>query len=374
MGVVEVLSERVSEQASFVGQTEAVQRVELRVRVQGTIDRKFFVDGDRVDEGQKLFQIDPRSPMAALAQSKANLASSRAGSQKAKADARRARELYAVNAISKAELDTALASERASRAEVNAMSAAVKTAALDTQYTSITAPFAGRIGQTTVDVGNFVQPSTEKPLATLTRLDPIYVSFALDERQYLRAQARTGGKLDMVALELADGTIYEYQGKVVFLSPEMDRSTGTFILRALFPNPHEILKPGLFAKLILRRGGKAKALLVPQDAVVIRQSGMYAYVVNDKNEVEERRIATGPTRGVLQVIEKGLEPGEKVVAVGVHKVRDGLVVKPRALEKISLKSDPLRAAPPKVMEGDWMAGFTPERFASDTATAAESKK
>jgi RND family efflux transporter MFP subunit len=366
VGVVEALTATVAGEGRFVGTIEAVQRVELRVRVQGTIEDKFFIDGEDVKEGEKLFQIDPRSPQAALAQSRATLADARAQFQKAQADARRARSLYESNAISRAELDTALARERAARAGVSAGRAVVESAALDTQYTVIRAPFDGQIGSTTVNVGNLVSPSTPTPLATVVKLDPIYVEFSLSERQYLRARPADGeraalGPSDLlVALQLADGSIYQYRGRLVFISPELNQTTGTFTVRAIFPNPHRLLRPGQFAKVILRGKDPQRKTLVPEEAIVTKQTGDFVYVVDEDDVAEERAVTRGDPRGALRIIEAGLSDGERIVAKGVHKVRDGAEVDASEMPPLDLSSDPLSVAPPEVYPGDWYQEYAPQ--------------
>jgi len=372
VGVVRTLSATVAGEGRFVGTIQAVQRVELRSRIQGTLEEKYFVDGDRVTKGQKLFQIDPRSPRAALAETRAGLANSQANLQKAVADARRARNLYEANSISKAELDTALANERAAKAAVSASRAVVESASLDTQYTVITAPFDGRIGQTTVNVGNLVSPSMTTPLATVVKIDPIYVDFTISEREYLRSRPSATedtppDSLDvLVALELADGSIYEYAGQLVFLSPELDASTGTFTVRAIFPNPYSILRPGQFAKVILRSRQAKDKVLVPEDAVVTKQTGSTVFVV-DGTTVEERLIQTGDRRGRLRIVESGLSGGEVIVAQGVHKVRDGATIEPKELPPVDLSSDPLAVAPPEVLPGDWYRDYLPRNLGPDAS-------
>lgn len=379
VGVVPALTATVAGEGRFVGTVEAVQRVELRVRVQGTIEAKFFIDGEDVKEGEALFQIDPRSPQAVLAQNRARLADARAEYEKARADARRARSLYESNAISRAELDTALAQERAAKAGVAAGRAMVESAALDTQYTVIRAPFDGRIGSTTVNVGNLVNPTTSTPLATVVKLDPIYVEFSLSEREYLRAnRARepsgARGPTDLlVALQLADASIYQYRGRLVFVSPELNQATGTFTVRALFPNPHRILRPGQFAKVILRGSNPQRKTLVPEEAIVTKQSGDFVYVVGEDSIAEERAVTRGPARGALRIVESGLEGRERIVSKGVHKVRDGSKVAPSEMPPLDLSSDPLSVAPPEDYPGDWYQAYVPE-LETRAVPAAESRR
>jgi membrane fusion protein (multidrug efflux system) len=353
----------------FVGQTKAVQRVELRVRVNGAIEQKFFVDGQMVEAGQKLFQVDPRMSGANVADARAALAKAEALRRKAVVDAERARALFARDAISRSDLDTAVANESSAAASVAAARAAVRSASLDKGYTTIYSPIDGRIGETTVDVGNLVNPQTNKPLATVTRLDPIYVEFALSEREYLETMPnlRAKGAQDMskaepqlVALQLADGSIYPYRGRLVFISPEMDRTTGTFSLRALFPNPQRALRPGLFANLIVRSRANKPALLVPEEAIVTTQAGAFVYRLDQEERVRQVEVEVGSKHGALKAIDKGLAEGDRVVALGVHKLRDELVVAPRELPKLDLSSDPLAVALPKEYQGDWLQGFVSE--------------
>ena len=244
--------------------------------------------------------------------------------------------------------------------------AVVESAALDTQYTLIRAPFDGQIGSTTVNVGNLVSPSTQMPLATVVKVDPIYVEFALSEREYLRARPEGAPRAPanqpdlLIALQLADGSIYEYRGRLVFISPELNQTTGTFTVRALFPNPYRVLRPGQFAKVILRGNDATTKTLVPEEAIVTKQTGDYVYVVGEDNVVEERAVDRGDARGALRVIESGLQGGERIVGKGVHKVRDGATVAPKELPPLDLSSDPLSVAPPEVYPGGWHEAYVPE--------------
>ncbi len=364
VGTVEVLSATVTGEAQFVGTVESVQTVELRSRIRGNILQRFFIDGEDVQADQLLFQVDPRSPQAVLAESRASLASAQAELRKARADAQRARALFEANSISKAELDTALAAENAARAAVSAAQAGVQGAVLDRTFTEIRAPFDGRIGKTTVNVGNLVDPSDATPMATVTRLDPIYVEFSVSEREYVRTQklakerSEAGRREElMVALKMVDGTFYEFQGKLAFISPTIDPTTGTFTVRSVFPNPYKFLKPGMFGKVVIRSLVPSPALLVPQEAVVTKQAGRFVYSVDEDGTAQEHRVETGDPRGVLRVIEEGLEPGMQIISQGVHKVRDGAKVQVREGEPLSLASDPLVAAPPQTYPGQWYTEF-----------------
>jgi membrane fusion protein (multidrug efflux system) len=362
VGVAEVLTAEVSGERRFVGTLSAVQRVELRARVQGTIESKFFIDGQDVREGQRLFQIDPRSPRAALAQARAGLADANAELVKATADARRSRDLFEASNISQAELEAAVARERTARAAVAANRAMVENAALTTEFTEIVAPFNGQVGAASVDVGSLVGPTASSPLTTVVRLDPIYAEFSIGERDYLRMQQiekteRTPVDDLMVALELADGTLYPLRGRLVFISPELDPGTGSFLIRGLFPNPARVLRPGQFAKVVIRSDRPEPRTLVPEEALVTRQEGEFVYVVDADDAAERRRVVPGDPRGSLRIIESGLEAGERVVALGVHKVREGSKVNVTKTVTLDLSSDPLSTAPPKHYPGDWAGPF-----------------
>jgi len=361
VGAVEVLAADLPERALFVGQTKAVQRVEVRVRVEGLVEHKRFRDGDRVEEGQLLFEIDARPYRAAVDRARADVVAARAQLERATADLRRTSELFERDAVSRSEYDLAKANAEVAKANVTVARAVLEGAQLDLGYTKVYSPLTGFAGDTTVDLGNLVSPGMQTPIVVVTRLDPIFVEFSADERLYLETRRRvreTGGgssearEAPPVSLLLADGTPYTYQGELVFVSPEVNRETGTLQLRALFPNPDGILKPGLFARVVFRGERSVPRILVPQEALVRKQAGTFVFVLGESDVVEERRVETGDTLGELVVIAEGLAAGDRVVTQGVQKIRDGATVAPTELPALDLAADPLTEHPPMAWEGE----------------------
>ena len=383
VGVVPVLSAEIAEEARFPGRTVAPQRVELRTQVEGSIRERFFTDGQRVSRGDRLVQIDARSPEAALAQAKADLARAQVNAAEAAKIAATNTTLFEQNVIGREELRESKTAADAARTLVRAQQAIVASAELTRGFATIVAPFDGRISEAKVDVGGLVTPGGEV-IAVLARLDPMYFDFALSEREFLglpgsaqrRARARAGqppaegGRLDddmtavdealLVALELVDGSIHPYQGVLSRVSVELDAATGTYPMRAVFPNPEELLIPNLFGRVILRTRAKREAVLIPQEALVLEQVGTIVYVVGEAGELEQRRVTLGQRVGELVEIREGLARDETVVSRGVHKCRDGLRVEAESLAPLTLASDPLATEPASGPEG-WYARFLAER-------------
>lgn len=384
VGVVPVLATAIADQGEFPGRTAAPQRVEIRAQIDGTIRERFFSDGQKVSRGEPLFKIDARSPEAALAQAKADLARARVNAADAAKIAATNQQLFEQEVIGREEYQQSKAEADAGKALVRAQQAIVDSAELNRGFATIVAPFDGRIGEAEIDVGGLVGPGGE-PLAVLARLHPMYVDFALSERELLRLPAtkqlrediRSGAAPEspaklgkdnidvvnervLVALELADGSIHPYQGMLSVVSVELDRATGTYPMRAVFPNSEELLIPGLFGHVIIRSRKAHEALLVPQAALVLEQAGVVVYVLGEHAVVAERRVKLGQRIGELVEITSGLAAGEVVVTRGVHKCRDGLVVDPEPLEPLTLASDPLAVEPAPGPEG-WFERFMAER-------------
>ncbi len=383
VGTVEVLSAEIADESRFPGRTVAPQRVEIRAQVEGTIRERYFTDGQKVSRGDPLFQIDARSPEAALAQAKADLARAQVNAADAAKIASTNEQLYAQKVIGREEYRQSKAEADAAKALVRAQRAIVESAELTRGFATIVAPFEGRIGEAELDVGTVVGPSGE-PLAVLARLDPMYVDFALSEREFLRlpanaelreqirrGEAPVGAQSEedslerinermLVALELADGELHPYQGMLSIVSIELDEDTGTYPMRAIFPNAEELLIPGLFGEVIIRLRQKHPALLVPQAALVLEQVGVIVYAVGDGGILDERRVELGQRVGELVEVRSGLAAGDVIVSRGVHKCRAGLVVEAEPLDPLTLASDPLAIEPKQGPEG-WFERFMAER-------------
>ncbi len=347
VGVIEVGEEKVNPFFEFVGKTQAVASVQLRARVTGFLQARSFTEGADVTRGQVLLRIEPDQYRATLAQMEAALSAAEASLNRARVDLARYRELRKNNNVSQQEVDKIQAEVLVQEAAVETAKADIEKARLNVDYTEITAPIAGRIDLAAFDVGNLIGPESGV-LATINRMDPIRVSFALAETWYLdilrtaQAQQRDEGAPQAAVyvplLRLSDGQLYEHPGRFDFIDNKVDEATGTVTIRAEFPNPDRILLPGQFVTVVIERRDAVDAVMIPQAAMLTDQGGSYVLAVNDANVIETRRIRTGQRFGPNVVVETGLAPGEHVVLYGIQKVRPGLTVKP---ERMASPSDPM---------------------------------
>jgi membrane fusion protein (multidrug efflux system) len=322
----------------LVGQAIGYRDTEIRARVEGVLETMNFQEGSFVKQGALLYQIDRKPLEATVAQSKADQSTAEAKLVKANNDVERYRPLAAKQAVSKQELDDALALQDASRSEVDAMKAAVDKASLDLGYTRITAPINGLVGTTLVKPGNLVGRGENTLLTTISQIDPILFRVAATEADYLRvarrAKAARGGggpnQTGGIQLTLSDGTVYPQPGRIVAVDRAVDPTTGTLGLQLEFPNKELLLRPGQYGRARLLLETKPNAILVPQRAVQELQNLYSVAVVDSQNRVAFRNVKVGQRVGALWVIEQGLQPGERVVVEGLQRLRDGMTVKPQA--------------------------------------------
>jgi RND family efflux transporter MFP subunit len=327
------------------GNAAPVKNVDLVARVQGFLQSIEYQDGTFVKEGTTLFTIEPETYKLKLEQAQAAEAGAQASLKQAEADFKRQSDLVQRQAVSQATLDTSTSTRDNAQANLQQAQVNTKIAAVNYGYTKVTAPFDGIVSAHLVSVGELVGVSSPTQLATIVALDPIYVNFNVNEQDVLRIreEARRQGitvselrKLP-VEVELQTETGYPHKGKLDYISPTINQSTGTLPVRGLLPNPDRTLLPGFYVRVRVPYGEDTKALLVPDVALGSDQAGRYLLVVNSDNVVEQRKVKTGPLEGDLRVIESGLKPDDRVVIAGLLRAIPGQKVEPQ-LQKIEASS------------------------------------
>jgi RND family efflux transporter MFP subunit len=333
--VAAAISRRVTESDDFTGRFEAVERVEIRPRVSGYISSVNFKEGSEVRKGDVLFVIDPRPYQAERDKAAAGLAQARSQLVLARSERERATKLLSQHALSQEEYDTRTAGSEQAQANVAAAQAALDAAALNLEFTRVTAPISGRISRALVTSGNFVT-NGQTPLTTLVSLDPIYVSFDGDEQEYLKyiklardASANAHEARSPVQVGLANESDFPHQGVMVFVDNALDPTTGTIRSRALLDNHDRQFTPGLFARIKLLGSAQHDAVLVNDSAIGTDQTVRYVLVVDKSNKVEYRPVQLGPVIDGLRVVQSGLTPGETIVVNGLQRVRPGAQVQPQ---------------------------------------------
>ncbi|MEN5282579.1 efflux RND transporter periplasmic adaptor subunit [Serratia marcescens] len=328
--VAEVLVRPVTPFVEFSGSLTAVQRVELRPRVAGYIQAVNVPEGRVIEKGHPLFRIDPRPFQAALDAAAARLQEAEATATLAQADFARARTLFNQKVIAREPFDAATAAMNVSKARVNAAKAALTAAQLDMTFTRVTAPIAGRVGRTLITEGNYVA-SGVTVLTTIVSVNPLHIYFDVDERTYLQSLAawrdKTATHEIKVMTALIGDKTYSRPGRVDFIANAAERTTGTVRLRAVIDNPDGRLSPGLFAKIKLETGVPQAKVLIADRSIGTDQSRRYVLVVDKNNKTEYRPVELGPVVDGMRVIERGLQPGERIVVKGL--VRPGMAVTPR---------------------------------------------
>jgi membrane fusion protein (multidrug efflux system) len=317
------------------GRVSAFRVAEVRARVDGIILKRLFTEGADVKEGQPLYQIDPAPYDAALESARATLAKAEANVASARLQAQRYKELVAANAVSRQEYDNAVANLGAFDADISVAKAAIKTAAINLGYTNVTSPVSGRIGRSSVTEGAYVQQGQATLLATVQQLDPVYVDLTQSSTELLKLKGElASGKLkndgvNAKVTALLDGKAYGESGQLQFSDVTVDPSTGSVVLRALFPNPAGDLLPGMFVRARVELGAITGAILVPQVAVTRNSQGnAVAYVVGKDNKIEPRILTAERTMGDRWLVSAGVVSGDRVVVDGLQRLRPGLEVKP----------------------------------------------
>ena len=337
VGVITVQPQPVEIIADLPGRTSAYLVAQVRARVDGIVLRREFTEGAKVKAGQRLYKIDPAPFQAQLDSAKASLAKAQANLASQNAQAERFKVLVAQNAVSKQDYDNAVASQGQAAADVATGKAAVQTASINLGYTDVVAPISGTIGISQVTPGAYVQASAATLMSTIQELDPIYVDVVESTTDLLKLRrAVASGQIAAadshsvkVTLTLEDGSTFAQPGRLEFSDVTVDQTTGTVTLRALFPNPQQVLLPGMFVHAKLGQGTNSNAMLVPEVGITHSPKGdPVALIVNADNKVEARPLKTSGTRGSDWIVESGLKPGDKVIVQGVLKAQPGATVKP----------------------------------------------
>jgi RND family efflux transporter MFP subunit len=306
---------------------------QIQPHVSGYIIRQNYKEGSIVKQGDVLFEIDPRPFQAALDQAKAQLAQAEAQLGKATLDVERDTPLANERAIARSQLDTEIQARLAAQAVVQAAKANVEQAQLNIEWTRVTSLVSGIAGIAQVQIGNLVGPSSV--LTSVSQSDPIRAYFSVSEQVFMdfhrrfptEASVEEQRKRIPLQLILGDGSIYERTGAIYFADREVNPATGAIRIAGVFPNPHNLLRPGFYGRVRASVRTQSGALLVPQKAVMELQGSQQVAVVTNEDTVSMRPVTVGETVGNLWIVTDGLKPGERVVVEGLQKVRDGAPVK-----------------------------------------------
>lgn len=334
--VAVVLQKTVPIYVENIGETIGASDVEIRARVQGFLESVNFEEGSFVTKGQLLYTIDPQQYEANLATARGQTAQAQAQLSKAQADVARYKPLVELNAISRQEYETAVSAQEAAAAALEAAKAVEQNTQIDLGYTKVVSPIDGLVGKSQVKPGNLVGRGENTLLTVVSNIDSIHVRSNVSERDYLRLararEAATEKPKDNFELVLADGSVFNHKGGLVFADRAVDPTTGTLGIEAAFPNPERLLRPGQYGRLRVAIDEKKDAILVPQTAVQELQGNYSVAVVGSDNKVTLRPVQAGTRIGDLWIIDSGLKAGEKIVVEGLQKVREGSAVTPVAVE------------------------------------------
>ena len=337
VAVVEVQPRDIPIHLDMIGQTRGSVDIPIRARVDGVLDEIHFLEGRDVTEGQLLYVIDPTPFKAQVVEAQGRLAEAQTRLAKAASDLERIRPLAEMDAVSKQDLDAAVAQFEAAEGALQAAKAQVEQAEIQLGYTRIKAPVDGLIGITQAKVGEYVGRSPNPVvLNVVSQTDPIRVRFSINEREYLRFRREFAGRMRAAENEVAqskglqlilsDGSVHEHEGHVVSFDAAIEPTTGTLTLEADFPNPERIVLPGQFARVRGVLEKREAALAVPQRAVMETQGIFQLAVVGDDGTVDIRQVQMGPRVDGEWIVESGLEPGERVALEGLQRMRPGVKV------------------------------------------------
>jgi membrane fusion protein (multidrug efflux system) len=334
VAVSEVKAQSLPLTFEYVGQTAGSREVEVRARVAGIILKRNFAEGTWVKEGESLYTIDPAPFQAALVRAEADVGAAQARYEQAKRNAARMKPLYAEKAVSQKENDDAISAEEIGAADLKAARARLTDAKLNLAYTKVEAPVAGMSGRSLRSEGSLVE-GPQTLLTTVVQVDPIWVNFGIpDNEQASLAKEVQAGRVELpkdgafeVSLRLNDGSAYDKAGRLNFSDVRVSAATGTREVRAELPNADGRLKPGEFVRVILRGATRPNAITVPQRAVLEGPQGKFVYIVDDKGTAQPRPIEVGDWAGDAWIINKGVQPGDKVIVEGLMRLGPGAPVR-----------------------------------------------
>ena len=337
--VVQVTQQDLPVYAEWIGTTDGFINATIQARVTGYLLKRTFDEGTFVKKGALLFEIDPRSFQATLAGATGELRRAEARLAKTELDVKRDTPLAKAKAISQKDLDDSIQMNAAAKGTVASARAEVEQAQLNLSFTRIEAPIDGITGIAKAQIGDLVGPTTG-PLTSISTVNPIRVYFPISEQEYLKAaekvrevyEDRTKQRDDKLELILSDGSLYPHKGNLLLADRQVDVKTGTIRVAAVFPNPGNILRPGFFARVRAVTKTKQGALLIPQRAITELQGQYQLAVVGPDDKIEIRSVKVGERAGNLWVIDKGLQPGERVVVEGLQKVKAGMTVIPKPFQ------------------------------------------
>ncbi|MER2266747.1 efflux RND transporter periplasmic adaptor subunit [Methylobacterium oxalidis] len=328
VGTVVAERKAIDKALDFVGRVEAVSRVEVRARVTGFLDAVLFKEGELIKDGAELYRIEPDLFEAAVKQAQGALERSRAAQSLAEIQLDRAQELLNRNSGTVVARDQARAALDQAKGAVTGDEANLQTARINLGYTQIAAPIAGKVGRTSVTKGNVVGPDSGV-LTSIVSQDPMYVTFPVSQREFLRYQ-QGGDRPDRskvgVRIRFQDGSEYGQVGRVDFVNISVDRATDTVVVRAVMPNPAGALRDGQLVRVALQVGAPEQKVVVPQAALIADQGGVYLFIVEDGRAAMRRVKAGAGGTGPDTVVEEGLSGGELVIVDGLQRVRPGILV------------------------------------------------